>query len=58
MDRYGHLYGAMVGPMTCPAIRNTKAAVAIERKYVQTPMAFEQRADAEKQEIYRRLRGA
>ena len=39
-------------------VRSTPAAVAIEREYVETRMAIEQRADAEKQDIYRRLRGA
>ena len=39
-------------------VRSTPAAAAIEREYVQARMAIEQRADAEKQEIYRRLRGA
>ena len=39
------------------AIMRAPAAVAIERAYARARQDIEQRAEAEKQEIYRRLRG-
>ena len=46
----------MVRPMICPSDPQHTGS-GRDRKFVQTRMAIEQRADAEKQEIYRRLRG-